>query len=239
MTPTTVVAGVGPGLGSSVARRFAADGDDVALFARSSDYLSSTAAEIQAETPGSTLPVETDIADPTAVASAFETVRDAFSPVDRLVFTSGSPSVGGGIVDVDPAGFRNVIDTRRRGAFRCLREAVDDMVDEGGGTVVVTSSGQSRRPSEDVAYAAARHGTRGLVRSLAADPRLGEADVQAVHLIVDGWIDKPSLRDRYPDHDRWMDPNQIAERIHDIATTPGTVHANEIDLRHPRDEPSF
>lgn len=239
MAPTTVVAGVGPGLGSSVARRFAAAGDDVALFARSGDYLSATADEIQAETPGTTLPVETDVADPTAVASSFETVRDAFSPVDRLVFTSGSPSAGGGIVDVDPAEFRDALDTRLRGAFRCVREAVDDMVADGGGTVVVTNSGQSRRPSADVAYAASRHGTRGLVRSLAADPRLGDAGVQAVHLIVDGWIDKPSLRDRYPDHDRWMDPDQIAERIHDVATAPETVHANEIDLRHPGDEPSF
>jgi NAD(P)-dependent dehydrogenase (short-subunit alcohol dehydrogenase family) len=239
MAPTTVVAGVGPGLGSSVARRFAAAGDDVALFARSGDYLSTIADEIRAETPGTPLAVETDIADPTAVESGFETVRDAFSSVDRLVFTSGSPSAGGGVLEVDPDEFRDVLDTRLRGAFRCVREAAGDMVDDGGGTVVVTNSGQSRRPSESVAYTATRHGTRGLVRALATDPRLGDAGVQAVHLIVDGWIDKPSLRDRYPDHERWMDPDQIAERIHDIATTPETVHAGEIDLRHPRDEPSF
>lgn len=238
MAPTTVVAGVGPGLGSSVARRFGAAGDDVALFARSSDYLSTLADEIRAETPGTALPVETDVAEPAAVASGFETVRDAFSPVDRLVFTSGSPSADGGILDVDPDEFCDALDTRLRGAFRCVREAASDMVD-GGGTVVVTNSGQSRRPSADVAYAASRHGTRGLVRSLAADPRLGDAGVQAVHLVIDGWIDKPSFRDRYPDHEPWMDPDQIAERVHDIATTPETVHANEIDLRHPRDEPSF
>jgi NAD(P)-dependent dehydrogenase (short-subunit alcohol dehydrogenase family) len=239
MAPTTVVAGVGPGLGSSVARRFAAAGDDVALFARSSDYLSTVADEIRAATPGAALPVPTDLADPDAVASGFETVRDAFSPVDRLVFTSGSPSAGGGVLDVDPDAFRDALDTRLCGAFRCVREAATDMVDGGGGTVVVTNSGQSRRPSADVAYAASRHGTRGLVRALAADPRLGDAGVQAVHLVIDGWIDKPSLRERYPDHERWMDPDQIAERVHDIATTPETVHANEIDIRHPRDEPSF
>lgn len=239
MAPTTVVAGVGPGLGSSVARRFAAAGDDVALFARSSDYIAEVADDIEASTAATALPVETDLADPASVAEGFATVREELSPVDRLVFTSGSPTADGGVLDIEPEAFREVLDTRLHGTFRCVREAVADMVDGDGGTVVVTSSGTSRRPSENVTYAAARHGTRGLVRSLASDPQLGAAGVQAVHLIVDGWVDKPALREAYPDHDRWMDPDDVAERIHRIATAPETAHASEVDLRHPRDEPSF
>ena len=239
MSSTTVVAGVGPGLGSAVARRFGTAGDAVALFARSTEYITDVAEEIQETTPGTALPVRTDLSDPESVGEGFEAVREELSPVDRLVLTSGSPPAEGGVLDVAPDTFHDVLDTRVRGTFRCVREAVGDMVDDDGGTVVVTSSGTSRHPSENAAYATARHGTRGLVRSLASDPRLGAADVQAVHLIVDGWIDKPSLRETYPDHDRWMDPDHIAETIHRIATSPETVHTGEMDLRHPRDEPSF
>ena len=36
-----------------------------------------------------------------------------------------------------------------------------------------------------------------------------------------------------------MDPDEIAERLYRLAEDPETVHAGEIDLRHPRDEPSF
>ena len=36
-----------------------------------------------------------------------------------------------------------------------------------------------------------------------------------------------------------MDPDEIAERLYRLAEDPETVHASEIDLRHPRDEPSF
>jgi NADP-dependent 3-hydroxy acid dehydrogenase YdfG len=39
MTRTAVIAGVGPGLGASIARRFVDEGCRVGLFARSADYL--------------------------------------------------------------------------------------------------------------------------------------------------------------------------------------------------------
>jgi NAD(P)-dependent dehydrogenase (short-subunit alcohol dehydrogenase family) len=39
MTRTAVIAGVGPGLGESLARKFAAEGCQVALFARSAGYI--------------------------------------------------------------------------------------------------------------------------------------------------------------------------------------------------------
>ena len=39
MTYTVVIAGVGSGLGESLARKFVAEGCSVGLFARSEDYL--------------------------------------------------------------------------------------------------------------------------------------------------------------------------------------------------------
>ena len=76
MTQTAVIAGVGPGLGASIARTFAANGCNVALFARSEDYIEALADDLPDSGDG--LAVATDLQDVAAIESSFETVRDAY-----------------------------------------------------------------------------------------------------------------------------------------------------------------
>ncbi|WP_101295740.1 SDR family NAD(P)-dependent oxidoreductase [Halegenticoccus soli] len=86
MARTAVVAGVGPGLGESLARKFAAEGCSVALLARSEEYLRRLAAELRdAPGDGEALAVPTDLADPDRIARAFESIREELGPVDVLV----------------------------------------------------------------------------------------------------------------------------------------------------------
>ena len=42
-----------------------------------------------------------------------------------------------------------------------------------------------------------------------------------------------------PDHNDWMGIDGIARVYRDLADDPETVHASEIDLRHPNDELRF
>ena len=240
MTETAVVAGVGPGLGSSVARRFAEDGAAVGLFARSTEYVEELADDLDVTTPGTAAAVPTDLTDGEAVADGFAAVRERFGPVDALVVTAFADGAGdgGGILDAETADLAAAWETRVLGSFRCARAAAADMRRGDGGTVLLTNSAAATTPSASLPPATARHALRGLARSMDADPELGAAGVQTVHVIVDGWIDKPSSRAAYPDHERWMDPDEIADRLHGLAAAE-TVHAGEIDLRHPRDEPSF
>lgn len=100
MTRTVVVAGVGPGLGSSVAREFARQGDQVALLARSAEYLETTATDISSTADGTALAVPTDVTESDAVEAAFETVHERFGPVDALVNNVFSTETAeGGILD--------------------------------------------------------------------------------------------------------------------------------------------
>ena len=46
MTSLAIILGVGPGLGSALARKFAKEGYQVAMLARNSDYLSKISDEI-------------------------------------------------------------------------------------------------------------------------------------------------------------------------------------------------
>ncbi|NNM29778.1 MAG: short-chain dehydrogenase, partial [Akkermansiaceae bacterium] len=55
---TAVVAGVGPGLGAALVRRFVAGGCRTAMLARSGDYLATLAAELP---DGMTRPVPADL----------------------------------------------------------------------------------------------------------------------------------------------------------------------------------
>ena len=63
MTYTVVIAGVGPGLGESLARKFVAEGCSVGLFARSEDYLTDLEADLQTE-GSDALAVPTDVTTP-------------------------------------------------------------------------------------------------------------------------------------------------------------------------------
>src|SRR5450432_2661803 len=81
--PVAVVVGVGPGLGSAVARRFAAE-YTVALVARNADYLAKVAAEIVAA-GRSAHPVPANTAEESAIATAFETIRRELGDPEVLV----------------------------------------------------------------------------------------------------------------------------------------------------------
>ena len=84
MNKTAVISGVGAGLGASLARKFAREGYQVALLARSADYLEALAAEIQ--TTGATAKgFPTDIGDPQKVGDSFAQIREQFGKVDILV----------------------------------------------------------------------------------------------------------------------------------------------------------
>ncbi|MFB6078828.1 MAG: SDR family NAD(P)-dependent oxidoreductase [Halarchaeum sp.] len=83
MARTAVIAGVGSGLGESLARKFAAEGCRVALFARSTAYIEDLAADLP--DPGEGLAVPVDLTDTDAVRAGFETVRAEFGSIDVLV----------------------------------------------------------------------------------------------------------------------------------------------------------
>ena len=60
MSRTAVISGIGSGLGASLVRKFAAEGYQVALLARSPDYIQELADEVRQK--GQTaLPLPTDI----------------------------------------------------------------------------------------------------------------------------------------------------------------------------------
>ncbi|WP_276258270.1 SDR family NAD(P)-dependent oxidoreductase [Haloglomus litoreum] len=225
MTHTTVIAGVGPGLGASLARRFAEEGCQVALLARSGDSLHDLAADIDAETAGEALAVPTDISDREAVVEAFEAVHEAFGDVDVLV-NHASAAAWDGLLDADPENFRRALAVNVEGAFHCSQEAVPDMVEGDGGTVIFTGATTSVRGRENaVGFSAAKFGARGLAESMARE--LGPEGVHVAHVVLDGMIRPPGAE---PD-EQYLDPDAIAEEYWKLVQQDRSAWTLELDLR--------
>ena len=228
MTRTAVIAGVGPGLGESLARKFAAEGCRVALFARSADYLEDLAADLP--DPGEGLAVPTDLTAVEQIRDGFETVREAFGPVDVLV-NHASAASWTGLMDTSVEEFEEAWAVNGRGAFACSQEAVGDMLETGGGTVVFTGATSSVRSlGGAIGFTAAKFAARGMAMDIAQE--FGPDGVHVAHVVIDGQIDSPGVRERSPDRDgdTFLDPDEMAETYwhlverDDVGTQPFEVH---------------
>ena len=227
MPRTAVIAGVGPGLGAAVARRFVDEGCRVGLFARSSDYIDELAADLGPDA----LAVPTDITDPDAVAAGFDAVRDAFGPVDVLV-NNASGAAWDGLLGIDPADFEHAMSVSATGGLLCAREAVPDMLDGDGGTVVFSGATTSIRGREGaVGFSAAKFAARGLAESMARE--LGPEGIHVAHVVIDGQILGPYDPDEFGDRgeETFLDPDAIADAYWDLVTQDRSAWTLELDLR--------
>jgi NAD(P)-dependent dehydrogenase (short-subunit alcohol dehydrogenase family) len=228
MARTAVIAGVGPGLGESLARKFAAEGCRVALFARSTDYIEALAADLPE--PGEGLAVRTDLADVDAIREGFDAVREAFGPVDVLV-NHASAASWKGLMDSTVEEFEEAWTVNGRGAFVCSQEAVGDMLDGDGGTVLFTGATSAIRSlGGTVGFTAAKFAARGMAMDIAQE--FGPEGVHVAHVVIDGQIDTPNARERLPDRDAdtFLDPDDLSETYwhlverEDLGTQPFEVH---------------
>jgi len=228
MTRTAVVAGVGPGLGESVARTFAEAGCAVGLFARSSDLVDDLEADLH-EAGHDALAVPCDVTDPTAVGEGFAAVREAFGPVDVLVYNPAAASWQG-LRDISTASFERTWRVGAYGALLCAKEAVADMLDGDGGTVVFTGATSAvRGRGGALGFSSAKFAARGMAESMARE--LGPEGVHVAHAVIDGQIlprdgssgDRPA--------EEYLDPDAIAETYWQLVEQDRSAWTLELDLR--------
>ena len=225
MPSTAVVAGVGPGLGASLARRFVDEGCRVALLARSDEFISTLAADLGDDA----LAVPTDVTDPGAVETAFERVRERFGPVDVLV-NNASGAAWAGIRDIDHDAFADALAVGVEGALYCSQEAVDDMIAGDGGTIIFSGATSAVRGRDGaVGFSAAKFGARGLAESMARE--LGPEGVHVAHVVIDGQIRPADPDERDRADETYLDPDAIAASYWDLVEQDRSAWTLELDLR--------
>ncbi|QLG60940.1 SDR family NAD(P)-dependent oxidoreductase [Halorarum salinum] len=236
---TAVIAGVGPGLGESIARTFADEGCRLALLARSGGFLR----DLSDDLPTEAVAVPTDLSEPDEIEAAFETVRDELGPVDVLV-NNASVASWTGLLETDREAFDRAYEVGPRAGFLCSREAVRDMLGEArsapesranpggtgdgdGGTIIFTGATTSVRGRKGaVGFSMAKFGSRGLAESMARE--LGPDGIHVAHVVVDGGIRPPGASD---DADEYLDPDAIAETYWRLVEQDRSAWTLELDLR--------
>src|SRR6516225_8215415 len=123
-----VVAGVGPGLGASLARKCAKEGCQLGLLARSSDFLETLTNELR-DLGAKVLAVSTDISEAVQVAAAFRRIGEELGPVDLLINNaSASGPFRQPFVEITPESFTRAWRVGVLGAFLCSQAVIPDML---------------------------------------------------------------------------------------------------------------
>ncbi len=224
------VLGVGPGLGTALARRFAGEGFAVAMMARRGESLAEVRQEIEAD-GGTALPVSADATDAESVAAAFERVRAELGDPEVLVYNAGAFQMGG-VLEVSPAQFDECFRANCAGAFYAAREVLPAMVEAGSGTILLTgASAALRGKARFSALAVGKFGLRALAQSMARE--FGPQGIHVSHVIIDGQINTPSIREMMPDREAHtlLSPDAIAETYWQLHMQDRTAWTLESDLR--------
>ena len=230
MGAVALVIGVGPGLGSAVARRFAREGCAVALVARSEERLRPVQEAIVAA-GGTALSVPCDATDPDATARAVEQVRASLGPPEVLVYNAGA-FVRGEVADLDPDGFEQAWRANCFGAFLAARLVVPEMRRLGRGTILLTGATASLRGGAGFsALAVGKFGLRALAQSLAREN--GAHGIHVAHVVVDGQIDLERTRRALPDRpaESFLSPDALADVYWSLHRQDRTTWTHEIDVR--------
>ena len=214
------ITGAASGIGRAAAIAFAAEGARLAILDRSADALRTVEASVK-EAGGEVLAIACDVSSPDQVEGAIKQIVDRFGRLDIAFNNAGVENKAAPVHEIDLAEWDRIIGINLRGTFLCMKHELAQMVKQGGGVVVNTSSGAGiRGVAGGAAYAASKHGIIGLTRSAALDYAKQNIRVNAV---LPGNIETPMM-DRFTGGDiqkaidlepvgRLGKPEEIAEAV--------------------------
>jgi NAD(P)-dependent dehydrogenase (short-subunit alcohol dehydrogenase family) len=222
-----VVVGAGPGLGWSLARRFAQAGMRVVACSR-------TPAKIEPLAKSAGLDVRIEACDATKadeVERLFAKVELEMGTPKVAIFNAGAYERGG-ILEITGEAFERCWRVGCLGGFHVGQAAARRMVPAGEGTILYTGATASLRGSAGFAnLAVPKFGLRALAQSMARE--LGPKGVHVAHVIVDGQIESEGRREllaaRGPSS--LLPPDAIAESYYQLYRQPRGAWTHEIDLR--------
>jgi NAD(P)-dependent dehydrogenase (short-subunit alcohol dehydrogenase family) len=175
-----LVAGAGRGIGRVAADLLASRGARVMAVARSENELKTLGLDY----------VVADLGTLDGCKFAVEETKDRLGPVEILVCNHGIGSAHERVIwEQEPELWRETMRINLDGPFFLSRLVVKDMVEQGYGRLVFTSStaGQVAEYAGS-AYSSSKHGLLGLMRSVAQDA--GPHNVTS-NAVLPGWVRTP------------------------------------------------
>jgi NAD(P)-dependent dehydrogenase (short-subunit alcohol dehydrogenase family) len=214
------VTGAASGIGRATAVAFAAEGARVAILDRTEDALRDTADAVR-NAGSKVLVIACDVSKPEQVEAAVARTVETFGRLDVAFNNAGVENKAAPVAEIELDEWDRILDINLRGTFVCMKHELAQMVRQGSGVVINTSSGAGvRGVAGGAAYAASKHAIIGLTKSAALDHAKSNIRVNAV---LPGNIETPMM-DRFTGGDiqkaidlepvgRLGKPEEIAEAV--------------------------
>ena len=188
-----VLVAAGPGLGRSVALRFARGGAAVGLVARSADSATALAEELRSAGAPAVATAAADVGDAEALRGALRDLARELGPATVLVY-NGSAFVQGSGLTLSAGDLRLAVDVGVTGAMVAAQEVAPAMRSAGRGTVLLTGSVAADRASTSAtAVGVAKAALRNLAMSLHKE--LQPDGVRVTTVTIDGVLQGPKALD--------------------------------------------
>lgn len=219
-----IVVGLGKGgIGDHLAKKFSAEGYNVAMVARSNLQ------RVEGDIPNSKS-YQCDAGDPAQVSKTIAAIqKDMGSKIDALMYNVGS-GVFKPFADVTYADFELSWRVGPAGVFLWTKACLPAM--EAGSSIGLTGATASWRGMPYTpAFASSKMATRGLAQSLARD--LGPSKgIHVFHVVIDGIVnlDSSKLEAMGKTENQVLNPADIADTYWMLHQQPPTCWSQEIHL---------
>ncbi|WP_421950971.1 SDR family NAD(P)-dependent oxidoreductase [Pelagibacterium sp.] len=187
---SVMITGATSGIGRAAALAFAAEGARVSFCGRREHLGTGLQAEIAAA-GGDAVYIRADVRDPESVTNFIDRSLEHFGPPD-IAFNNAGISASQPFHETRLEDWNDIQDTNVRGVFLCMQAQIPLMRENGGGTILVTSSANAEgaRPGL-VAYNASKRALVGLVQTAALEYA---ADNIRINALCPGATDTPMIR---------------------------------------------
>ena len=224
-----LVTGAAGGIGRACALRLAREGASVVVADLDSarEGGENTARQIR-ESGGTAEFAACDVSRGEDAAALVERVVERYGRLDFAHNNAGIPGVHATLADVADDDFDAVLAVNLRGTFLGMKHQIRRMRDQGGGTIVNTSSNAGLRGIQRIgAYSASKHGILGLTRTAAIEYA---DDGIRVNAVCPGAIQTRLMEDQPPQRQREIvAPHAIkrAGRVEEVAAAVAFLCSGE------------
>ena len=190
-----VVAAASKGLGRACAVALAAEGVNVAVFARDLDALNETAAAARAH-GGQAIAIQADVTRPEDIRVVVDRAANELGRLDILICNAGGP-VPGKFADVNEDQWEQAFQLNLMSVVRLVHTALPHLRRQGGGRIINLISTSVREPIDGLILSnSIRPGVIGLAKSLSQE--LGPDHITVNNIITGSILTdrQRSLRER-------------------------------------------
>lgn len=231
-----VIVGVGPGLGASLARRFARAEMNVVMAARNVARIETLASEFSGIVHR-TVAVACDATREEDVRRLFSSTVEEFCAPRLVVYNTGA-FVRKGLLDTTAEEFERCWRAGCLGGFLVAREAARAMLaapntERHRGTIIFTGATASLRGGAHFHnLAVGKFGLRALAQSLARE--FQPQGIHVAHVVIDGQIRndaRPGYTAAERGEDAVLNPDAIADTYYQLHMQPPSAWTLELELR--------